>query len=237
MTMKIIRVIDFETTGLPSDPDGAAVCEVGYCDMTISHTGEITIDEPHAYYTNPGRPIPAMARAVHHISDQDVKDAIEEAYGLEGLHSSHMETPASIYCAHAADFEKSFFTPDEPWIDTWKVALRLWPDAPSFSNQALRYHLDLGLDRDKASPPHRAGPDSYVTAHLLMREIAEQRASIEDMIRWSAGPALFSRIMFGKHSGSRWQDVQSDYLEWIIDKSDLDKDVKANARHYLKLRH
>ena len=48
------------------------------------------------------------------------------------------------------------------------------------SNQVLRYWLGLRLDADLAMPPHRAGPDAYVTAHLLLRMMA--LASVEQMI-------------------------------------------------------
>ena len=85
-------------------------------------------------------------------------------------------------------------------------------------------------------PPHRAGPDAYLGAALIARILAAGAASIEDMVRWSNGPALLPRINFGKHKGARWEDVPADYLRWVVDKSDLDRDVKANARHHLKQR-
>ena len=100
---------------------------------------------------------------------------------------------------------------------------------------ALRYFLDLACDRDLAAPPHRAGPDAYVTAHLFAK-ILDEGVDLDAMVRWSNGPSLLPVIGFGKHKGSKWEDVPSDYLRWVVDKSDLDRDAKANAKHHLKLR-
>ena len=227
----LIRVIDFETTGLQEDKGGAAICEIGWRDVEATPPGAV-VGGGQSFLVDPGRPIPAITRAVHHISDADVAGAVSPAEGLLRL----QEGPPAYFAAHNAKFEQAFFSDSgAPWICTYKVALRLWPDAPSHTNQVLRYWLGLELPcEDAAMPPHRAGPDAYVTAHLLARMIAEDRASLDDMVRWTSGPPLLPRITFGKYRGAEWQDVPRDYLEWIVNKSDLDSDTKANARHHLK---
>ena len=230
---RLFRVIDVETTGLPTDEGGAAVCEIAYCDVIVNGEQAYVPGLPTAIFVNPGRPIPATARAIHHISDDDVHDGASISDACCALCAGIDDS--TVFAAHNADFENHFVV--EPVrICTYKVALRLWPDAPAHGNQVLRYHLGLDLVAEHASPPHRAGPDTYVTAHLLARCINEGRASIDDMLRWSSGPALLPRIPFGKHRGSRWEDVPIDYLDWVANKSDLDRDAKANARHHLKLR-
>lgn len=144
----------------------------------------------------------------------------------------------SYFCAHNADFERAFYTgAGVPFICTYKVALRLWPDAPSHSLQALRYWLSLPVEPEYGLPAHRAGPDSYVGAALMARILNhEDCPSLDAMVRWSNGPALLPRITFGKHKGEKWSDLPTDYLEWIVDKSEMDRDAKANARHWLKQR-
>ena len=230
----LIRVIDFETTGLPTDEGGASLVETGFCDVRVDDGMAAVIGLPVSAYVNPGRPIPVIARAVHHIGDDDVAHAAVQEVALAAI------TPEAanqvIYAAHNADFERAFFGADARWICTYKVALRLWPDAPAHSNQVLRYHLSLAVDAGLAQPVHRAGPDAYVTAFLLAHCINDGRASVDEMVRWSDGPALLPRIPFGKHRGSRWEDVPVDYLDWVANKSDLDRDAKANARHHLKKR-
>lgn len=210
----IIRAIDFETTGIPNEADNHAIVEIGWCDGTI----------PRSVLCNPGRPIPAEAMAVHHITDAMVADATGDL--------SVLGTP-DYFAAHAADYERQFFKTEIPFICTYKVALRLWPEAAQHNLQFLRYHLDLIVNAELCQPPHRAGPDAYLCAKLMERIIAEDRVTIDDMVRWSNGPALLPRINFGKHKGAKWDAVPLEYLEWIVHKSDLDRDVKANAKLHL----
>lgn len=229
--MILIRCIDFETTGLPDADEPTAICQIGWCDVEID--SEITVCPPHSFLCDPGHEIPAVARAVHHISDADVGGELAPVDGLKRI----LIDPPHYFVAHNAKFEQAFFNGGSiPWICTYKVALRLWPDAPAHSNQVLRYHLGLELRDDLAMPPHRAGPDAYVTAHILKKMLETDGASLETMEHWSSGPALLPKVTFGKHRGSKWEDVPSDYLYWIATKSDLDDDTKANARHHLKKR-
>lgn len=225
----MIRVVDFETTGMPED-DGAAICEIGWCDVDLDRA---SILPPESVLVDPGIKMPAQAQAVHHISDEDLAGAIPCDVGLHKLTIGEPE----YFVAHNAKFEQAFFAgAGIPWICTYKVALRLWPEAPSHSNQVLRYWLGLVVDPELAMPPHRAGPDAYVTAHILLRAFETGKATLDDMARWSSGPPLLPRVTFGKHRGADWDDVPADYLEWIVFKSEMDNDIKANARHHLKKR-
>lgn len=222
--MTTIRSIDFETTGLPSEAERHAIVEIGWCNIVDGKIAGV----PRAVLCNPVRAIPHEAMAVHHITDAMVREASGSVDVLK---------PAPDYfCAHNADYERQFFETDVPFICTYKVALRLWPEAPSHGLQFLRYHLGLEVAADLCFPPHRAGPDAYLGAVLMARILDENRASVDDMVRWSNGPALLPRIPFGKHKGAKWEDVPRDYLDWVVNKSDLDRDIKANAKHHLKAR-
>lgn len=225
--MTTFRCIDFETTGIPTDDDKHAIVEIGWSDV-LSKDGALGGPyAPRSVMCDPGRPIPHEAMAVHHITDAMVKGAVGSL--------SELGSP-DFFVAHNADYERQFFPTPIPFICTYKVALRLWPEASSHSLQFLRYHLALPVDADICQPPHRAGPDAYLGAALMTHILMDGRVSIEDMVRWSDGPALLPRVNFGKHKGSKWEDVPSDYLDWVANKSDLDRDVKANARHHLKAR-
>lgn len=231
----LIRCIDFETTGTPSETEKHAICEVGWCDVTVNEGEAIQrpiLGMPVYELTNPLMPIPATSRAVHHISDDMVKFMRSPDAVLGDVYNGN----PSHFCAHNASFENKFFMGNLPWICTYKVAMRLWPEAESYSLQVLRYWLDLEIDQDIAMPPHRAGPDAYLGAGLMKRCLEEDKCSIDDMVRWSSGPALLPKITFGKHKGSKWENVPTDYLDWLANKSDMDNDVKANARHHLKQR-
>ena len=235
----LLRCIDLETTGMPSAEDKHAIVEVGWSDVTITvmdpTTGLVMADVSphHAAVTNPNRPIPPEAMAVHHITNVEAGAGIPATTALRML----MEGPPSAFVAHNSAFEQQFFAGGEvPWICTMKVSLRVLPDAPSHSLQVLRYLLDLDVDPVAAQPPHRAGPDAYVCAALVAHFIEQFGTTVEQMIAWTKLPAYLTRFNFGKHSGKRYTEVPIDYLEWIVDKSDLDADVKYTARTEIKRR-
>lgn len=221
----IIRVIDFETTGMPPD---AAVCEIGWCDLILGE-GPIRITLARTMLVNPGRPMPIEAMAVHHIRDWDVADAPPITDGFAKLADG-----ADVFAAHNAAFERAFFAGGEtPWICTYRCGLHAWPEAPVHSNQGLRYFLTLDLG-EEAMPPHRAGPDAFVTAHILRALLGVQPSEV--LIKWTSQPALLTKCSFGKYRGQRWAEVPIDYLTWLLRQRDMSEDVQHTARHYIKRR-
>lgn len=225
----LLRVLDFETTGMPPD---AAICEIGWCDVRTYAGDPAEVGDPVGMLVNPGRPMPPEARAIHHIGDDDLREAPPIDAGLIELNHPSVD----IFVAHNMAFEREFFTgAPKNWICTLKVGRRLWPDCPSHSNQCLRYFLELDLDDSYAMPPHRAAPDAYVTAHIL-RHALNHGASVTDMIEWSTGASLLPRVNFGKHRGQAWSTLPPDYLSWLVNKSDMDADTKFTARHWLERR-
>lgn len=221
----LIKVLDVETTGMPPD---AAVCEVGWCNVLGDEFGW-NVHSPIAMIVNPGRPMPAEAQAVHHISDQDCEGAppATDAYRM-------LMDGAEVFVAHNAAFEREFFAgSDRPWICTYKCARRAWPDLPSFGNQFLRYQLRLVLDHSVAMPPHRAGPDAYVTAHILCELLRDH--SVETLIDWTRKPTHYPRVPMTKHKGALWSDVDYGLLRWFLN-ADVEADIKAAARAEMKRR-
>jgi exodeoxyribonuclease X len=237
----MIRVIDIETLGL--DPaDG--VCEIGWTDVD-ELAGQRGVPPfewtsgPFASLVNPGRPIPPAMSAIHHITDEMVAGAPSLAAVLA---DADVLRDGIVLAAHVARFERSFLDPNgaNPWLDTWKVALRLAPGAPVHSVQGLRYWSKLAVDEALASPPHRAGPDAYVTALLLARMLAKM--TVEDMLKVSAEPAILPRLTFGVHAMKPCAEVPSGYWEWILKQGPqtpgnprgFDEDVRATAFHWLQ---
>ena len=233
----LLRIVDFETTGFPPD---AGICEIGWCDVWVGD-GKVTVLTPNDVLVYPGRPIPPETRAVHHISDNDVASAPPADEGLKKLWEANngWGTP-NVYVAHNAKFERALWMCPMPWICTRKIAMRLWPESPNYQNQTLRYYL--GVDDDEgfvelcSMPPHRAGPDAYVTAHILKRAL--YMATVDDLVKWTDQPSLLSgAIKFGKHKGTPWSKVDPSYLDWVVNKAtEMDEDVKFTARHWLARR-
>ena len=231
-------VIDIETTG---EAPPAEILEVGVSAARIDGSSYM-VEDPMDRLFKPLRGIPPAARAVHHIGPTDVQHAVP-CTALDLAMAVAIGGPDAILVAHNAAFEQLWFTPEvtakSAWICTYKVALRVFPEAPAFGNQALRYFFEdeglmPNLKRELCEPSHRAGPDAFVTAYVL--GVLLQRASLEQMIEWTKEPRLMPKITFGKHKGAAWSEPPYDYLRWLIDKSDMDADTKWNAQRELNAR-
>ncbi len=232
--MTRFRVIDLETTG--TEPP-AEIIEFGRSDL-VTGPSPAVVERPMARLYRPLHGIPPETMAVHHITENDFDDDTPVCTEERLRQAVWGGAVPDVLVAHNAAFEQQFVTPtvtaDLPWICTYKVALRLWPDAPRHTNQVLRYWLGLNLDRDMASPPHRAGPDAWVTAMILVKMLP--LASLEDMIAWSAEPKLLPTVPFGKHRGVRWTEAPLDYLQWMGRQTDMDADAIWNAQRELRRR-
>lgn len=227
-----LRSIDFETTGQAEDKQRGkpvGIVEVGWAD--VDDAGNVSA--PQSMLVNPGIPIPPEARAIHHISDDMLAGAPSPDQGLLRLMDG-MEA-GDMFVAHNAEFERVFFSGGAfPWICTMKCAKHLWEDAPGHSNQTLRYWLDLAFEwPDLTFPPHRAGPDSYVTAHIAGRLLAERHPS--SLIELTNTPILLKTVKSGKYAGQLWSDMDRGYLEFILDptKGPFKEEVLYTARHWL----
>jgi len=204
---QIIRVVDLETTGANPSSDG--VCEVGWQDVALGDDGRWELyGDGGARLVNPGRPIPPITQAVHHILDEQV-----------------------------AEFEMKFCTPAQSagkeWICTWKCALRLWPESPSFSNQVLRYwRKPAGIEHERGLPAHRAFPDAYVTAFHLRDML--NAVGVQQLIAWSNEPGLLPRVRYGPDRGKDWQEIGADSLNGFL--TDRDIDIRFTAETELARR-
>jgi exodeoxyribonuclease X len=231
---RIARVLDFETTGLPED-EAAEIVEAGFVDVDLVADGfPIIAGSAWQSLVKPVGPIPAVTMAVHHIMPEDVADAPHAMVAWQALRAGM--NPADVYAAHNADFEKHFFKgAGQSYVCTYKCALRAWPDAPSHSNQALRYHLELPVDRALAEPSHRALPDAYVTAHILQALL--KLRPLERLIEISKEPGFLPRMTLGEHYGKKFSEVPRGYLEWMVGKMANDpkrKDEVFTAKWWLQ---
>ncbi|MGF7148954.1 exodeoxyribonuclease X [Sphingomonas zeicaulis] len=228
-----LRVVDLETTGM--EPP-AEIVEFGYSDVLLN-AGAASITPPVAWLYRPLNGIPPETMAVHHLTPADFHPEMAPATpGHMRAALAHGGAP-DVLVAHNCAFERKFLRSDvtgaTPWICTYKAAMHVWPDAPKHGNQVLRYWRGLSLDPALAMPPHRAGPDAWVTAHLLLELL--RVASVEQMVAWSEQPRPMPTLPFGKHRGATWPDVPADYLQWMVGQ-DMDPDVLWHARAELARR-
>lgn len=167
--------IDVEATGL--DPSEDRVVEVG---CVVFQAGQVT---SHGWLVNPGRPIPTEAQDVHHISDDDVRDAPSFARLVDPI----VEVLGKgVPMAYNADFDRAFLTtefarvrpPGEhpppalrsgvKWLDplVWARELQREEKSRSLSAVAERLGIDVGT-------AHRATDDARAAGRVLQAFFAD----------------------------------------------------------------
>jgi exodeoxyribonuclease X len=260
MSKKIptIRVIDFETGAAATEVCNGAI-EIGVIDI-VAKTFDLlgapvtwSIDQASAWrsFISIKQPIQPDYAAIHQIEDADLVGAPtwEGAITLLSMTENPFEDREVVaFAAHGADTEKGLLgemATGIEWIDSYKVAVRLWPDCPSHSNQCLRHFLRVpGIPREDLLPAHRALPDSRVTALTLLAALnghaLNEPNTVERMIEWSNQPALLPRCKIGEWRGADkrgtvWRNVDAGFLHWILSK-DFDADTVFTVRHELARR-
>ena len=223
-----IAVIDTETTGFPPD---ATMCQVARTNLRLYPDGWQIEDGPHEAFVDPGRPIPAIVSAVHHIVDDDCIGAMGQEEAIRFATAG-----ADIVAAHNWEFDRQFVRTALPYICTLKVARKVWPDLESHGNQAIRYARRICMSaEERLQAAHRAGFDTWITAHILLDLL--NAMPVEKMLEVSEQPSLLLRMPGGnKHRGTHFSEIarkDPGYLRWIIDKSEFGEDVKHSARHAL----
>lgn len=243
--MRIVT-LDTETTGMK---DIDQVLELALVSWRYP-----TEFEPDAHWSSlikPTCPVSVGARAVHHISDEELEGRLSmqgllDQRGLPELgilrkgskHDDYSSEPV-IVAAHNMAFDErilrqSGLTLTMPKICTWRCSMHLYPDSEDgHSNQVMRYYLGLEVPEVTDLPPHRALPDAVVTAALLQHMLLKHTP--EELVALSTTPVRLKKVRFGKHKGMLWKDVPSDYLDFVL-KKDFDEDVKTTARAVLASR-
>lgn len=226
--LTLIRVVDTETTGLD---DPCEMVEIGWTDVRLFPTGWAIERGPESVLVNPGMPIGYPAMAVHHITDDECR------FGADPDEvRAQVAAGADVLCAHNWQFDSRFLKTKLPAICTFKAARTFWPDLQSHSNGSIRYELGLCLGDERTQPSHRAGPDTWVTAHILLKLL--ETHTVEHLIDVSTNPIRLLKFPGGnKHRGKPFSEIARNdpgYLRWVIDKSEFGEDVKFSAAAALR---
>lgn len=267
MENALFRVLDTETTGL--DVETAKIVEIGACDVYVERSFSLEVFEgprfvqsaAESWLCNPGIPIPPDAKAVHHIIDSDVALSPPASSVIAGLLPSvPVAESAVVFVAHNVKYDRPILEREglprgARWLCTHRLAMHVWPDAPSYKNEVLRYWLGFDelpwsrrlrdLVGDRAATTHRAAHDAGVTALLLREAIARlntmQYDDVDALIAWAeSAVVLKGQIGFGKHFDKTWAEVaqlDAGYFDWMIKQEDRepgswDMDKIHTARHY-----
>lgn len=227
----LVAVIDTETTGAEETDQ---VCEIAVVSVTGGRAGK-----GRDQLINPTCSVSPVARAVHHITDEELRCAPTMKELMDRRVSVlNLIRNADYVAGHYVDFDlkmlaQSGFNSVKPSICTWRCARHLWPDAPAFGNQVLRYWLSLVVPKTN-QPPHRAMTDALATASLLARML--ELRTLDDLVTLTSSPVLLTKVYFGQYRGQTWREVRlkdRGYLSWIL-KQDFGPDEMYTAEHWLK---
>jgi len=234
MVMNLI-VLDTETSDL--DPDkGAKLLEIAW--IELSHTGqswervnsnEFYIEQPPSIIINP------HAQATHHIRADMLRaeNGAISRYEAVRILLGQIE-PSTILVAHMAEFDSKFLPEihTSPWICTFRAAKHIWPGAPGYGNQVLRYWLKLEPDLPNGKYPHQALYDVSVTVSILQKML--EHHTPDQLLKLSKLPVRMKTIGFGKHKGLDFNQLPPDYLAWLRRQPNLDADLIHTLDSILK---
>ncbi len=237
--MKKIIFFDTETTGIDATD---FLCQIAY------KSGDEVFNEIY----KPSIPIPPGASAVHHITNEMVKDkpaftASPEFQKIKTL----FEDENSVIVAHNMCFDEGMIKKEgielKNTICTLRVARYLDKDAKLAKHnlQFLRYALGIEID----AKAHDAFGDVLVLEKLFERllkkimseENISEDAAIDRMKEISSKPSLMRVFSFGKHNGKKVEEVATTdraYLEWLLAQKEQkgdnsDDDWVYTLRHFL----
>jgi len=207
-----IYLFDVETTGLSGARD--RICEIAALRwLPPSVRAEVPSLE-WSTLVNPGIPIPAGARAVHGIGDDDVVDAPSVEQAIATFNRFVPET--ALIVAHHIAFDRSFVDLGaRRQACTLRIARRLWPQAPSHKNAELAAWLGVDIS---AYRRHRALADVSMTAAIFDRIVARLTEldgvppSADRIATWCEDAPTVTVLPFGKYRGVALRDVPLDYL-------------------------
>jgi len=220
---------DLETTGLERE------------DKIVS-CGLLTDNGVRMYeQVNEGKKIPPKASAIHHITNEMIKDKkpFTESEVYRFLSENNSEENTLI--AHNVKFDLGMLSgAGFVWrgkvVDTLRVTKHLIPECELFSLQVLRYELKLYKQETQALTAHDAIADAELVKHLY--EYLLELASLEEMQNLSFKNVLLNKIEFGKYAGSYIEEIamkDRGYLEWMLGNVlDLDEDLRYSIVYYLE---
>ena len=208
------------------------------------------LDKIHSEYFKPTVPISIKSQSITHVTNKMVED--KPPFEGSSMQKALKEIlKDQVLVAHNAVFDITMLAHEgvstPRFICTLKLARYLDRDGviPEYNLQYLRYYLNLNVE----GKAHEAEDDVMVLEALFKRLYGKMMADesdhtkiIEEMIRISQEPSLFTLFPFGKHRGKKIEDVcQIDrpYVEWLLEQklqSTMDEeDWIYTLKYHLKI--
>jgi DNA polymerase III epsilon subunit-like protein len=221
----VFVIMDTETNGL--DPAVHGPCEVAMLKIVNGK-----VQPPKSWYVKPERPIPPHVQAVHHISNEEVKDAPK----MEELATVFQEfCKDTIIIAHNAPFDKGMMPCLQDWKFKWADNLRLarhvWPlgtvnpetgqPLTAHKNKILQHWLNLEVDT-MGQAAHRAQADILVTAEVFILGVNEYLKTLDytpnydHFVKYLESPCPQEFMPFGPHKDQPIDEVPVSHLRHML---------------------
>lgn len=222
--------LDCETTGLDIVNDH--IIEVAAVRFTFDG-----IIDSFETLINPGCPISLASQAIHHISDDMVKDApsIEEV-----LPNVLQFVEGHIIVGHGIGFDMEVLASaaqkkgipcslrGNKLIDTLRLA-RLYGESPVNSLDSLRQHFNI-----EWQGAHRAMADVQVNIEIF-KKLSTKFKTVHQLFDTLAKPIQMRLMPLGKYKGREFKDLPLDYLRWAV-RMDFDDDLLFSLKSELNRR-
>jgi DNA polymerase III epsilon subunit-like protein len=210
--MTRIIIADTETTGLDKD---ARVVEYAHVECALQNNRLV---ERSRFETlvQPGRAIPKEASRVHHITDEMVKTAPTIREILPAALSVKKNEHVQVFGHNFPGYDMKLLDGVYPkGIDigcSLKAARVFIPDAPGHSLDKLRGFLKL----PSTGQAHSALADCLDTLGVINHMLADRDWEVLESCMLQRP----TTISFGKHKGSKLEDLPDDYVDWLLYKCD-----------------
>lgn len=224
-------ILDTETHTLNGLP-----IEIAYAPIDIQ-AGKLSLDKSQMFdqLYQVGEPISYAAMAVHHILDADLED--------QPSYTDFSLPQETIYIiGHNIDYDIAAIqrcgvdTSNIKAICTLALARQVWPQAEAHNISALIYMIAKGSDkaREILKGAHRADADIILTANILMHILHHFKVqTVEELFEASEHARIPQVIGFGKHKGTRIEDLPQDYIQWLLKQADLDQYLRKALEKYI----
>jgi len=181
--------------------------------------------------------IPAEASAVNHITNKMVEHLphfADDCSDIVDIFNNVVQSRLAL-AAHNSPYDRgvimnySEVPVCDRWLCTMRFAKRLFIEdstVTQYNLQYLRYRFELEVGEVDT---HRAVSDCMVCGKLLEFLVNEMECRgildsnfpyLEQILEWVAKPIFIPTITLGKHKGSVWDDVPTDYVIWAINNLD-----------------
>ncbi len=248
---------DWETTG--TDVSSCRGVQFAALERTLKGVSKM-----YSTLCNPEISISRDAEKIHGISSQQLvgqptdKEIASkfcgEIRGTKIILTGHNILPFDIPITNRISaIEGGDSLDGHPVIDTYQLAIRVWPEAPSHRlsvDEPLLKGLTqwLGLDSDMQA--HDATNDCFMVLNLLDKakhdlnygpiseNILSGLRSLEDddIADWLLMPKIMEYCHFGMHRGTPWKDVPWHYAKWVANNWDwANVDIVATIKHHFNL--